>query len=209
MEHDERRYVVVIREGGMIRHAEEPEGVELVHLDYDDLEHNDPDLRSMAGFERCASCSHARDLHRGGRCVLRDAGCSGWEPTGLLVDDRPMKDLEGYETDGTSEEATAGQAGDPAERAGVRTDQTERPVEIHVQELEPFSEAAFRYEAYAQTPWRTHGSGGLVGYSDDSELDAARQLKRILLDLGLVDCGFVVRGSRGEVIETDRGIASR
>lgn len=97
MNEDRRRYVVVICEGGMISHTEEPEDVELVHLDYDDLEYNEPDLKSMAGFERCASCSYAKDLHRGGRCVLLEAACSGWEPTGLLVDDRPMTDLEGYD----------------------------------------------------------------------------------------------------------------
>lgn len=51
----------------MISHTEEPEGVELVHLDHDDLEYNDPTLESMAGFERCASCSYAKDLHRSGR----------------------------------------------------------------------------------------------------------------------------------------------
>ena len=90
----------------MISHIEEPEGVELVHLDYDDLEYNDPDLRGMAGFERCASCTYAKDLHRSGRCVLREAACSGWEPTGFLVDDRPMTDLEGYELAGSSEETT-------------------------------------------------------------------------------------------------------
>ncbi len=91
------RYAVVICEGGMVRHTEEPEGVELVYLDYDDLSHNDLDLRSMAGFERCTGCSHAKELHREGRCVPREAACSGWRPTGFLVDDRPMTDLEGYE----------------------------------------------------------------------------------------------------------------
>ncbi|CAN5625757.1 hypothetical protein BH24ACT20_BH24ACT20_00340 [soil metagenome] len=98
MNEEKRCYVVVICEGGMISHTEEPESVELVHLDYDDLEYNDPDLQSMAGFERCASCSYAKDLHRGGRCVLREAACYGWKPTGFLVDDRSMKDLEGYDS---------------------------------------------------------------------------------------------------------------
>lgn len=93
------RYAVVICEGGIVQHTEEPEGIEIVHLDYDDLDHNDLDLRSMAGFERCSSCSCAKALHREGRCVLREASCSGWEPTGLLVDDRPITDLEGYEPD--------------------------------------------------------------------------------------------------------------
>ena len=51
-------------------------------------------------------------------------------------------------------------------------------------------------------PWLTHGSGGVVGYSDASEAEAARQLKLMLLDLG-VDPSFVVRDSQGEVIETD------
>lgn len=98
MNEEKRHYVVVICEGGMISHTEQPAGVELVHLDYDDLEYNDPNLESMAGFERCANCSHAKDLHRDGRCVLLDAACSGWEPTGFLVDDRPMTDLEGYDS---------------------------------------------------------------------------------------------------------------
>ena len=92
-----KRYVVVICEDGMVQHTEEPEGVRLVYVDYDDLEYNDPDLRSMAGFERCATCTYAKDLHREERCVLEGAECSGWEPTGVLIDDRPMADLEGYE----------------------------------------------------------------------------------------------------------------
>lgn len=103
MNEEKRRYVVVICEGGMISHTEEPEDVELIHLDYDDLEYNDPTLESMAGFERCASCSYAKDLHRGGRCILLEATCSGWEPTGYLVDDRPMTDLEGYDSSAKQE----------------------------------------------------------------------------------------------------------
>ena len=210
MNGDERRYVVVICEGGMISHTEEPEGVELVHLDYDDLEYNDPDLRSMAGFERCASCSYAKDLHRDGRCVLRDAACSGWEPTGFLVDDRPMTDLEGYELAGSSDEtmpSAYGQErdfrfGNPDERVGIGAERAESTVVIHTQELEPHTEPAFRYEAYAQPPWKTHVAGGVVGYSDASEAEAARQLKLMLLDLG-VDPSFVVRDSQGAVIETD------
>lgn len=98
-----KRYVVVICEGGMVQYTEEPEEVELVYVDYDDLEHNDPDLKSMAGFERCANCSCAKDLHRDGWCVLEGAACSGWEPTGVLIDDRPMTDLEGYEPDRATE----------------------------------------------------------------------------------------------------------
>ena len=99
MEDCQKRYLVVISEGGMVQKVEEPEGVELVYVDYEDLEYNDPDLRSMAGFERCASCSYARDLHREGRCVLGGAACSGWAPTGVLIDGRPMTDLGGYEPD--------------------------------------------------------------------------------------------------------------
>ncbi|MGB3635853.1 MAG: hypothetical protein WA982_17585 [Rubrobacteraceae bacterium] len=210
MKEDARRYVVVICEGGMISHTEEPEGVELVHLDYDDLEYNDPNLRSMAGFERCASCSYAKDLHRGGCCVLRDVACSGWESTSFLIDDRPMTDLEGYELAGSSEE-TAPSAdgggrgirfGNPDECVGIGAERAESTVVIHTQELETHLEPAFRYEAYAQPPWLTHGSGGVVGYSDASEAEAARQLKLMLLDLG-VDPSFVVRDSRGAVIETD------
>ena len=210
MKEDERRYVVVICEGGMISHIEEPEGVELVHLDYDDLEYNDPDLRSMAGFERCASCSYAKDLHRDGRCVLQEAACSGWEPTGFLIDDRSMMDLEGYELAGSSEETVLsadGQRrdirfGNPDECVEIGAERAESTVVIHTQELEPYPEPAFRYEAYAQPPWLTHGSGGVVGYSDVSEAEAARQLKLMLLDLG-VDPSFVVRDSQGAVIETD------
>ncbi len=205
-----RRYVVVICEGGMISHTEEPEGVEFVHLDYDDLEYNDPDLESMAGFERCASCSYAKDLHRGGRCVLRDAACSGWEPTGFLIDDRPMTDLDGYETGSYPEETTTSATGeerdasfgDPEERVETGIKRITCPVVIHTQELESCSEPAFRYEAYSQPPWKTSGAGGVVGYSDVSEADAARQLKLILLDLRL-DRHLVVRDSQGEVIETD------
>lgn len=210
MNEKERRYVVVICEGGMVQHTEEPEDVELVHLDYDDLEYNDPDLQSMAGFERCASCSHAKDLHRGGRCILREAACSGWEPTGLLIDDRPMTDLEGYNPDGYPEETMLSadgegrdaSLGNPDECIETETERVACPVVIHTQELEPYSEPAFRYEAYAQPPWKTHGAGGVVGYSDASEADAARQLKLILLDLS-PDRHFVVRDSQGEVIETD------
>lgn len=210
MNGDERHYVVVICEGGMISHTEEPEGVELVHLDYDDLEHNDPNLHSMAGFERCASCSYAKDLHRDGRCVLREAACSGWEPTGFLIDDRPMTDLEGYELVGSSEETTLSTGdeghdirfGNPDECVEIGTEWAESTVVIHTQELEPYLEPVFRYEAYAQPPWLTHGTGGVVGYSDASEAEAARQLKLMLLDLG-VDPSFVVRDSQGAVIETD------
>lgn len=210
MNDEKRRYVVVICEGGMISHTEEPGGVELVHLDYDDLEYNDPDLKSMAGFERCASCSYAKDLHRSGRCVLLDAECAGWEPTGFLLDDRPMTDLEGYEPDGHPEETMLSadgkghdtSFGNPGECVETETKRVTCPVVIHTQELEPYSEAAFRYEAYVQPPWKTHGAGGLVGYSDASEADAARQLKLILLDLSL-DHHFLVRDSQGEVIETD------
>ena len=102
MDGSQKRYLVVISEGGMVQKVEEPEGIEFVYIDYEDLEYNDPDMRGMAGFERCASCSHARDLHREDRCVLEGAACSGWEPTGVLIDGRSMTDLEGYE----SEEAT-------------------------------------------------------------------------------------------------------
>ena len=210
MKEDERRYVVVICEGGMISHTEEPEGVELVHLDYDDLEYNDPNLHSMAGFERCASCSYAKDLHRDGRCVLRETACTGWEPTGFLVDGRPMTDLEGYELAGSSDEtmpSTDGQErdvrfGNPDECVQIGAERAESTVVIHTQELEPYLEPVFRYEAYAQPPWLTHGTGGVVGYSDASEAEAARQLKLMLLDIG-VDPSFVVRDSQGEVIEMD------
>lgn len=210
MNEQKRRYVVVICEGGMVQHTEEPEGVEIVHLDYDDLEYNDPNLESMAGFERCASCSYAKDLHRDGHCVLLEAACSGWKPTGFLIDDRPMIDLEGYEPSGHPEQTTLpadGEGrdtsfGNPNECVETETRRVACPVVIHTQELEPYSEAAFRYEAYAQPPWNTHGAGGVVGYSDTSEADAARQLKLILLNLSL-EHHFVVRDSQGKVIETD------
>jgi hypothetical protein len=42
---------------------------------------------------------------------------------------------------------------------------------------------AYRFEAFVHPPWVTRAVGGLVGYSDESEEDAALELKLMLRDL--------------------------
>lgn len=64
---------------------------------------------------------------------------------------------------------------------------------------------AYQFEAFLHPPWETAGTGGLVGYSDESEEDAAAQLKLVLRDLlgdGRAD-GLAVFGPNGEEMRPD------
>jgi hypothetical protein len=54
---------------------------------------------------------------------------------------------------------------------------------IHAEEPAESLPPAYRYEAFLHPPWETGATGGLVGYSDASEEDAALQLKLMLRDL--------------------------
>jgi hypothetical protein len=54
---------------------------------------------------------------------------------------------------------------------------------IHAEEPAENLPPAYRFEAFVHPPWNTGATGGLVGYSDESEEDAALQLKLMLRDL--------------------------
>jgi hypothetical protein len=58
---------------------------------------------------------------------------------------------------------------------------------IHAEEPAENPPPAYRFEAFVHPPWGTGATGGLVGYSDESEEDAALQLKLMLRDLLLGD----------------------
>lgn len=83
--------------------------------------------------------------------------------------------------------------------AGRENDEL-RPLRIHAERNEDFSEPAYLYEAFAFPPWESSVSGGFVGFSDESEEGAASEILALLDELGL-KAPAGVYGTDGEPLD--------